>query len=94
LACEGALLASNVSSGDTTSVFARVHASDLAHRASNFEDALSERPTAAGIEHAVRALAQRAGRVANLLEALERRPSDRPTARDIEARLANAGDCR
>jgi hypothetical protein len=93
LACEGAFLAGDVADGDSTASFARVHAGELARRASNFEDALSERPTVSGIEREVRALARRAGRIAALLESLNREPSDRDTARRLETELSSAGDC-
>jgi methyl-accepting chemotaxis protein len=94
LACEGRLLAREVADGDGTSRFTRVHADELRQRASNFEDALSERPTVAGIERDVRALARKAGRIASLLGHLHRQPEDRATARRLEPLLAEAGDCR
>jgi hypothetical protein len=93
LACEGRLLAHDVAEGESTFRFARVHAGDLRRRASNFEDALSERSTVAGIERDVRALARKAGRIASLLEQLHRQPDDRADARRVEPLLAKAGDC-
>jgi len=93
LSCEGRLLARGIAAGRTTATFARVHAGGLRQRSSNFEDALSERPTDADIERAVRSLARTAGRVAALLEALEREPEDRAEARRLEPLLAKAGGC-
>jgi hypothetical protein len=93
LACEGALLASDVASGNTTSLFTRVQAGALAQRASNFEDALSERRTLEEIEPQVRALGRRAGRVATLLDQLHDGPTDRSTARFLVRELSHEGDC-
>jgi len=93
LACEGRLLAHDIAVGRSTSRFAEIHSGNVRRRASNFEDALSQRPTAAGIERDVRALARKAARLASLLEQLHREPDDRATARRIELRLARAGDC-
>jgi len=93
LACEGRLLAYDIAVGRSTSRFAEIHSGNVRRRASNFEDALSQRPTAAGIERDVRALARKAARLASLLEQLHREPDDRATARRIELRLARAGDC-
>jgi hypothetical protein len=91
LACEGALLAHQVVDGATTEPFTRVHAGELATRASNFEDALSQRPTDPGIEQAVRKEAERAGRVADLLHQLE--ANDPDSAADLKGRLEQEGDC-
>jgi hypothetical protein len=93
LACEGALLAGDVSDGDSTGSFARVHAGDLAERASSFEDALTERPTLSGIEADVRALGRRAGRISNLLARLHDEPGDRAGASQLERLLSKEGDC-
>src|ERR671930_2713660 len=70
LACEGALLANDVSKGASTLYFARVHADELAVRASHFADALATRPTLAVIESKVREEARQAGRIAKLLAEL------------------------
>jgi hypothetical protein len=94
LACEGVLLAGDVASGDSTGVFARVHAGALARRASNFADALSERPTVDQIEPQVRALARRSGRIATLLERLHDEPTDRSAARQLVDELSREGECR
>jgi hypothetical protein len=93
LACEGRLLAHDIALGRSTSRFAEVHSGEVRQRASNFADALSERPTVAGIERDVRALARKAARLASLLEQLHRQPDDRASARRIELRLARAGGC-
>jgi hypothetical protein len=94
LACEGALLAGDVASGDSTKFFTRVHAGALARRASNLEDALTERPTPAQIEPQVRALGRRAGRIADLLDQLHERPTDGTGARLLVSELSREGDCR
>jgi hypothetical protein len=91
LACEGALLAHQVVDGATTEPFTRVHAGELATRASNFEDALSQRPTTPGIESAVRKEAEKAGRVADLLNQLEANDAD--SAAELKGRLEQEGDC-
>ena len=92
LACEGALLANQVAHDASTSPFTRVHAGELAQRASNFEDALSQRPTAAGIEQtSARSRARPADR--RLLEQLTADPDDRAARADLERRLARTGGC-
>jgi hypothetical protein len=91
LACEGALLADEVVHGASPGPFTRVHAGELSTRASNFEDALSERPTTTGIERAVRREAARAGRIATLLHALE--DADSQNAAGLEDRLTHEGSC-
>jgi hypothetical protein len=93
LACEGRLLARDVAEGDTTTAFARVQAGELQTRASNFEDALSERPTIPGIEPEVRSLARKAGRIADILERVESAPDDADTAREAEAAFQKEGEC-
>jgi hypothetical protein len=93
LACEGRLLARDVADGNTMMHFARAHAGDLRQRASNFEDALSERPTVDGIESDVRSQARKAGRIAKLLQRVERSPDDRVSAHDVAASLQKEGDC-
>lgn len=93
LACEGRLLARDVADGDSTERFTRVHAGDLQQRASHFEDALSERPTVAGIESDVRGLGRKAGHVADLLDQLHGSPGDRSLGRKLEGELQKTGDC-
>ena len=93
LACEGALLANQVAHDASTSAFTRVHAGELAQRASNFEDALSQRPTTPGIEKAVRDEAAKAGKIAGLLGELEADPTDSQRAAELKGRLEQAGGC-
>jgi len=93
LACEGRLLARDVTEGEGTSAFLRVHSGELAQRASNFADALSERPTSTVIEADVRGLARKAGRVARLLDTLGRTWHDGARAAEVERKLAAEGDC-
>jgi hypothetical protein len=61
IACEGALLASDVKRGRTTTVFAREHAEALRIQSSNFADSLSRRKTVPEIEREVRDKAKEAG---------------------------------
>ena len=91
LACEGALLANEVADGDSLGPFTRVHAGELGTRASNFEDALSERPTTPGIERATRREAEKAGRIAALLGQLA--TADSEDAARLKSRLEREGDC-
>ena len=91
LACEGALLANQVEHGATTDPFTRVHAGELETRASNFEDALSERPATPGMARAVRREAARAGRIAGLLRGLG--TADPVGAIRLESRLQDEGSC-
>jgi hypothetical protein len=93
LACEGALLANQIAEEASVSTFSRVHAGELGVKASNFEDALSERPTTPGIEQAVREEARRAGRIARLLNQLEANPSDSRAAASLKDQLEREGDC-
>jgi hypothetical protein len=93
LACEGRLLANDVSKGASTTYFARVHSGVLAEDASHFADALSKRPTSPGIEARVRAQARRAETVSEHLLQLHRHPSDRTIAQRVQAELAKDGDC-
>jgi hypothetical protein len=92
LACEGAVLANDVRKGATTHNFVEVHAGELAQRASNFADALSERPTLPAIERDVRAEARKAGVIAGLLEQLKEDP-DRPAAASLRDQLEKHGGC-
>jgi hypothetical protein len=92
LACEGALIANDVRKGQTTRNFVEVHAGELAQTASNFADALSERPTLPAIERDVRAEARKAGVIAGLLDQLKEDP-DRPVAGSLRDRLEKQGGC-
>jgi hypothetical protein len=92
LATEGQLLAHDVSKGDTTKVFARVHAKELSRAASDLEDAFAERPTSPGITSDVRKLSRLAGKVSNELERLHLHPTDRGLARSLEEPLQRDAD--
>jgi hypothetical protein len=92
LATEGGLLASDVSKGASTKNFASVHAQELSRKASNLADALSERPTSAGIEAKVRRLARLAGKVSDELEQLHLHPTDRGLAASLKLPLADDAD--
>jgi hypothetical protein len=93
LACEGVLLAHELANGASTTAFTRVHAGELARRASNFADALSSRPTSPGIERAVRAEAAKAGRIARLLGELESNPTSSAQAEELAGELKKVGGC-
>ena len=92
LATEGELLANDMSKGATTKYFARVHAKELSQAASNFADALSERPTTPGIESDVRDLSQLAAKVSALLEQLHLHPTDRALAKRLTKPLSHHAD--
>jgi hypothetical protein len=93
IACEGALLAHQVTSGGTTHLFTRVHADVLRVQASNLADALGSRDTSAGLEARVRAKAREASRIAAALDELHRNPERPSTAEAVERRLSRIGDC-
>jgi hypothetical protein len=92
LACEGALLANDARKGATTHSFVEVHAGELAQAASNFADALSERPTLPAIEREVRAEGRKAGEIAGLLDQLKQDP-DRAAAESLRDQLEKQGGC-
>jgi hypothetical protein len=92
LATEGGLLANDVSKGDSTENFARVHAKELSRAASNLSDALAERPTSPGIETKVRRLSKLAGKVSHELEQLHLHPTDRAVAASLEHPLSRDAD--
>jgi hypothetical protein len=93
LACEGALLANEIANTASLTPFSRVHAGELSTRASNFQDALSTRPTTPGIEHAVREEAKKAGEVAGLFNQLEADPSNPELAAKLKPRFEQQGGC-
>jgi hypothetical protein len=93
VACEGALLAHNVSAGRTTANFAREQADALRIQASNFADALASRPTSASLERRVRAKGAEAGRLAQTLTRLHDDPSNKQLASTIATQLAHLGGC-
>jgi hypothetical protein len=92
LACEGALLANDVRKGATTRSFVEVHAGELAQTASNFADALSERPTLPDIERDARAEAKKAAEIAARLDQLATDP-DRAAAESLREQLEKQGGC-
>jgi outer membrane murein-binding lipoprotein Lpp len=92
LATEGELLANDVSRGASTKYFARVHAKELSRAASNFADALAERPTSPGIETKVRRLSRLAGKVSDELEQLHLHPTDRGVAAALKQPLLDDAD--
>jgi len=92
LAAEGQLLAKDVARGASTRQFARVHARELSRAASDLEDALARRPTAAGIAEDVRELSRLAGKVSDELEQLGRHPADAALANSVERPLQDAVD--
>jgi hypothetical protein len=92
LATEGALLANDVSRGESTKSFARVHARELSGAASDLEDSLAERPTSPGITADVRRLSKLAGKVSRQLEQLHLHPTDRSVAASLEQPLRDDAD--
>ena len=92
LATEGELLANDISRGESTKYFARVHAKELSGAASNLADALAERPTSPGIEADVRKLSKLAAKVSAELERLHRHPTDRATAEALKQPLSDDAD--
>ena len=92
LACEGALLANDAGKGETTHNFVEVHAGELAQAASNFADALSERPTLPAIERDVRAQARKAGVISGVLDRLRKDPA-RPAVENLREQLEKQGGC-
>jgi hypothetical protein len=93
LACEGALLADEIAHTASVTTFSRVHAGELQTRASNFEDALSTRPTTPGIEQAVREEAKKAGAIAHLFGELAADPSNPELAAALKPKFEQQGDC-
>ena len=93
IACEGALLAHQAAKGASTVYFTREQAEELGIQASNFQDALSKRPTGAGLEQKVRAKAGDAGKLAALFRRLHDAPGDRAVAASVELSLKRQGKC-
>lgn len=79
LAAEGALLASDVSAGDSISPFAGTHAGALAENADELRQASSDP-----------ALRRVATEVVDALDRLTSSPGDRDVAEDVERRLRRA----
>lgn len=93
IACEGALLAHQVTSGGAMHLFTRVQANVLRVQASNFADALGSRDTVPGLEPRVRERAREAARIADVLDELHAHPETRSTAESVERRLRRIGRC-
>jgi len=93
IACEGALLASDVARGRTTTYFARVQAEVLRVESSNLADALSHRKTLPSIEQKVREKAKHAAVLAATLQRLHDHPSDRAVGAAVASRLKKLGSC-
>jgi hypothetical protein len=93
IACEGALLAHQVTSGGAMHLFTRVHANVLRVQASNFADALGSRDTEEGLGARVREKGREAARIADSLSELHAHPERRSTAERVERRLRRIGNC-
>jgi hypothetical protein len=94
MACEGALLAHDISQGKTTAYFAREQANVLRVQSSNLANALAKRKTISSIEPRVRAKSREAAQLSAALERLHDHPSDRAVASSVERRLKKLGRCR
>ena len=94
MACEGALLAHDISQGKTTAYFAREQANVLRIQASNLANALAKRKTVSSIEQKVRAKSRKATRLSATLQRLHDHPSDRAVAASVERRLKRLGSCK
>jgi hypothetical protein len=94
MACEGALLARNVSRGATTKYYAREQAEELEIQSSNLADALAERHALASIEKKARERARDASRLSTILRRLHDHPTDHRVAVAVEAQLKQLGGCR
>ena len=91
--CEAWLLGRATARGRTTTEFAGEQAEELGIQAANFADALSRRPTAAGLERRVRKKAGEAAVLARRLRGLQDHPGDRSLAAELAARFKQAGSC-
>jgi hypothetical protein len=92
LATEGGLLAHETAIGESTGPFTRIQSETLGKQASNFSDALGERPTSPGLEPNVRSAGKLAGLVARQFELLHRHPTDRAVARSVQEALGPLAD--
>jgi hypothetical protein len=93
IACEGALLAHDVSRGRSTAAFAGEQAEELRIQSSNLADALSKRKALASIRTRVRQKAKDAAALAATLQRLNDHPSDRSVAAAVESELTKMGNC-
>jgi len=93
IACEGSLLASDVSQGKTTTYYAREQAEELQIQSSNLADALATRRAVAAIERKVRKKSIDAARLAAILGRLHGAPSNRHASARIARQLKKLGGC-
>ena len=93
IACEGALLASDVARGRTTTYFAREQAEELRIQSSNLADALLHRKALPSIEQKVREKAKHAAMVAATLQRLHDHPSDHAVGAAVAVTLKKLGSC-
>lgn len=91
--CEGWLLARAVSRDRVTANYAREQADALHLQSANLADALSTRPTAAGLAPRVRAQGRNAATLARRLSRLRAHPAGRSTARVLARQFQRAGHC-
>jgi hypothetical protein len=95
-AAEGALVAHEVERDRTLRSFATIRTAELHKVAMNAADALQETPTEHGLQAEADRGARLANRIADLLERLHERPSDRELARHVRLKLdrlaTDAGD--
>jgi len=94
MACEGALLAHDVTQGKTTSYYAREQAEELRIQSSNLADALARRPALASIKQKIRAKAKEASQLSAILQRLHDHPGDRRVAATLEQQLKKLGGCK
>jgi hypothetical protein len=92
LATEGGLLAHEAAIGESTGSFTRIQSETLGKQASNFADALGQRPTSPGLETKTRSAGKLAGLVAQQFERLHRQPTDRAVASSVEKALSPLAD--
>jgi hypothetical protein len=94
MACEGALLAHDVTQGKTTVYFVRGQAEALRLQSSHLADALAKRKALAAIEQKVRTKSKDAAKLSATLQRLRDHPSDRGVATLVEQQLKKLGGCR
>ncbi|MDX6555457.1 MAG: hypothetical protein QOD86_1652 [Miltoncostaeaceae bacterium] len=87
LAADGALLALGARRGDVTDAFVRVHAAELAAEAEDLRTVLASADPGPARASATAAVVRLSGRVAAQLDALRRRPGDRPLAASVHTTL-------
>jgi len=92
LATEGGLLAHEAAIGESTGPFTRIQSETLGKQASNFSDALGNRPTSPRLEPEVRRAGKLAGLVEQQFDLLNRHPTDRAVARSVEKAFGPLAD--